>query len=74
MSKGNGQPSIDTLGRVVELLVEHSIKLEALEHVLKETNPLVHEFYLGTLESLRAQKTVGLKKVLTWAEGESAIP
>ena len=74
MSKGNGQPSIDTLGRVVELLVEHSIKLEALEHVLKETNPLVHEFYLGTLESLRAQKTVGLKKVLTRAEGESAIP
>ena len=74
MSKAAGQPLTDNLSTVVDLLVEHSIKLDALEHVLKETNPLVHEFYLGTLESLRAQKTVGLKKVLTWAEGESAIP
>jgi hypothetical protein len=56
MSKTGGQPPTNTLSRVVDLLVEHKIKLDALEHVLKETNPLVHEFYLGTIENLRAQK------------------
>jgi hypothetical protein len=65
MSKAAGQQSMDTFDRVVDLLVEHSIKLDALDHVLKETNPLAHEFYLGTIESLRAQKTGELKKVLT---------
>ena len=38
-----GQPSTNTLRRVVNLLVENRIKLDALEHVLKETNPLVQE-------------------------------
>jgi formate dehydrogenase maturation protein FdhE len=64
MSKAAGQPSMDPLSRVVDLLVEHKIKLEALEHVLKETNPLAHEFYLGTIENLRTQKAAELKKVL----------
>ena len=32
------------------------MKLDALEHVLKETNPLVHELYLGTIENLQAPK------------------
>jgi hypothetical protein len=65
MSKTAGQPSTDTLSRVVDLLVEHRIKLDALEHVLKETNPIVHDLYLGTIENLQAQKTAELKKVLT---------
>ena len=65
MSKAAGQPSTNTLSRVVDLLVEHRITLDALEHVLKETNPLVHDFYLGTIENLRAQKTTELKKVVT---------
>lgn len=43
MSKAAGQPSTNALSRGVDLLVEHRIKLDALEHVLKETNPLVHE-------------------------------
>ena len=64
MSKAAGQPSTDTLSRVVDLLVEHRIKLDALEHVLKETNPIVHELYLGTIENLQAQKAAELKKVL----------
>jgi len=62
MSKAAGQPSTDDLNRVVDLLVEHRIKLDALEHVLKATNPLVHELYLGTIEKLRAQKAAELKK------------
>jgi hypothetical protein len=65
MSKAAGQPPTDNLSTVVDLLVEHSIKLDALEHVLRETNPLVHELYLGTIENLQAQKTAELKKVLT---------
>jgi len=36
--------------------VEHRIKLDALEHALKETNPLAYEFHLGTIENLRSQK------------------
>ena len=65
MSKAAGQPSTVALNRVVDLLVEHRIELDALEHVLKETNPLVHELYLGTIENLRAQKAAEVNQVLT---------
>jgi hypothetical protein len=65
MSKAAGQPSTNTLSSVVDLLVEHRIKLDALERVLEETNPLVHELYLGTIENLRAQKVAELKRALT---------
>jgi hypothetical protein len=65
MSKAAGQPSTNALSRGVDLLVEHRIKLDALEHVLKETNPLVHEFYLGTIENLRTQKAAEVNQVLT---------
>ena len=65
MSKAAGQPSTNILSRVVDLLVEERIKLDAWEYVLKETNPLVHERYVGMIENLRAQKEAELKKVLT---------
>ena len=65
MSKAAGQPSTNTLSRVVDLLVEHRITLDALEHVLKESNPLVHELYLGTIENLQAQKAAEVNRVLT---------
>jgi hypothetical protein len=65
MSEAAGQLSTDALNRVVDLLVEDRIKLDALEQVLKETNPLVHELYLGTIEELRAQKAPELRKVVT---------
>jgi hypothetical protein len=45
--------------------VEQRIKLDALEQILKETNPLMHEFYLGTIENLRAQKAAEVRQVLT---------
>jgi hypothetical protein len=64
ISKPAGQPSTNVFSSVVDLLVEHRIKLEALEHVLKETNPLVHELYLGTIENLRAQKAAEVKQML----------
>jgi hypothetical protein len=64
MSKAADQPLTNTLSSVVDLLVEHKIKLDALEYVLKETNPLAHELYLGMMENLQTQKTVEFKKVL----------
>jgi len=65
MSKTAGQPSRNAFSRVVDLLSEHRIKLEALEHVLKETNPPLHQLYLITLENLRAKKAGEVNEVLT---------
>ena len=65
MSKAAAQQSTDTLNRIVDLLVEHRIKLDALELVLKETNPLVHELYLGTIENLRVQKAAEARQGLS---------
>jgi hypothetical protein len=65
MSKAAGQASTRTLSGVVDLLVECRIKLDALEYVLKETNPPVHELYLGTIENLHAQKASEVSRVLT---------
>ncbi len=45
--------------------MEYRIKLDALEYVLKETNPPVHELCLGTIENLRAQKASEVKRLLT---------
>jgi hypothetical protein len=65
MKQAAGQRSNNDLSRVVDLLVEQRIKLDALEQILKETNPLMHEFYLGTVENLRAQKAAEVRQVLT---------
>jgi hypothetical protein len=65
MSKAAGQPLTNTLSSFVDLLVEHGIKLDALEQVLKKTNPLAHELYLGTIENLRSQKAPEVNHVLT---------
>jgi hypothetical protein len=68
MSIAGGQPPTNTLSRVVDLLVEYRIKVDALERVLKETNPLVHELYLGTVETLRAHKAAEVNQVLSSLE------
>ena len=65
MKQAAGQGSNNDLSRVVDLLVEQRIKLDALEQILKETNPLMHEFYLGTIENLRDQKAAEVRQVLT---------
>jgi hypothetical protein len=64
MSKGAGQPPANAFSRIVDLLVEHRIKLAAMEHVLKETNPVLHEIYLGAIENLRAQKAAEVNRAL----------
>jgi len=65
MNNVNGQRFIDALKEVIDLLVENRIKLDALEQVFKETNPLVHELYLGEIEKLRERKARELNQALT---------
>ena len=65
MSKAAGQPLPNALRKVVDLLVESRIRIDAMEQVLVKTNPVAYELYLGTIGNLRAQKAAELKKVLT---------
>jgi hypothetical protein len=66
MSKVAGQPPLsNALIKVVDLLAESEIRIDAMEQVLVKTNPVAYELYLGTIENLRAQKAAELKKVLT---------
>jgi hypothetical protein len=65
MSKVAGQPLPNALIKVVDLLVESEIRIDAMEQILVKTNPVAYELYLGTIENLRAQKAAELKKVLT---------
>ena len=65
MSKVAGQPSTNALTKIVDLLVESRIKIDAMEQLLVKTNPVIYELYLGTIENLRAQKAAELKKALT---------
>jgi hypothetical protein len=64
MSRVTGQPSMKALGEVVDLLVESQIKLDALENVVKEINPLLHERYLGEIEVVKERKASELKRAL----------
>ena len=54
MSKIAGQPLSNTLIKVVDLLVESRIRIDAMEQILVKTNPVAYELYLGTIENLQA--------------------
>ena len=62
MSNTTEDPLTSILRDVIDLLVESRIKLDALEQVLKETNPLTYEFYVGTIENLQMQRAAELKQ------------
>ena len=64
MSRATGQPSVNALKEVIDLSVESRIRLDALERVLKEINPLLHDRYLSEIENLRKRKASELKKAL----------
>ena len=64
MSKAAGQPLPNALIKVVDLLVESRIRIDALEQILVKTNPVAYDLYLGTIENLRVQKEAEVKKVL----------
>jgi len=65
MSKVAGQPLPNALIKVVDLLVESRIRIDAMEQILVKTNPVSYELYLGTIENLRAQKATEVKTILT---------
>jgi hypothetical protein len=60
-----GKAQRNALEQIIALSVENQIKLEALEQVLVKTNPMVHELYLGQIETLSKQKAVKLNLALT---------
>ena len=64
MSKAAGQPLPNALIKVVDLLVESVIRIDAMEQILVKTNPVANDLYLGTIENLRVQKEAEVKKVL----------
>ena len=65
MSKVAGQPLPNALTKVVDLLVESRIRIDAMEQILVKTNPVAYELYLGTVENLQAQKEAEVNRVLT---------
>ena len=65
MNSKVGKAQGNALGEIIALSVDNQIKLEALEQVLVETNPMVHELYIGLIETLRKQKAVQLNRALT---------
>jgi hypothetical protein len=64
MRRAVSHPSPNTLNRVIDLMVEHTIRLDALNDVLKEINPLLHERYVGAIESLQSEKTAELRRAI----------
>jgi len=56
---------MDGLGEIIALSVENRIKIEALEQVLVKTNPMMHELYLGEVETIGEQKRMKLTLALT---------
>jgi carbohydrate-binding DOMON domain-containing protein len=65
MSKTASQPLPNALVRVVDLLVESRIRIDAMEQILVKTNPVAYQLYLGAIEDLQAQKTAEVNRVLT---------
>jgi hypothetical protein len=65
MSNIAGQPLPNTLIKIVDLLVESQIRIDAMEQILVKTNSVAYELYLGTIENLRTQKAAEVNRVLT---------
>jgi hypothetical protein len=65
MSKVAGQPLPNALIKVVDLLVESRIRIDAMEQILVKTNSVAYELYLGLIENLRAQTAAEINQVLT---------
>ena len=60
MNKAAVELLMNTLDEIIGLSVEGRIKLEALEHVQENSNPLLHAEYLGEVENLKEQRTFQL--------------
>ncbi len=65
MSKAAGQPLPNALSKVVDLLVESRIRIDAMEQILVKTNSVAYALYLGMIENQQAQKKREVNRVLT---------
>ena len=65
MSKAAGQPLPHALIKVVDLLIESRIRIDAMEQILVKTNPVAYDLYLGTIKNLQRQKEAEVNRVLT---------
>jgi len=65
MSKTAGQPFANALSRVVDLLVESRIRIDAMEQILVKTNSVAYPLYLEMIEKLQLQKAGEVNRVLT---------
>ena len=65
MSKIAGQPLPNALIRVVDLLVESRIRIDAMEQILVKTNAVAYELYISTVENLQTQKAAEVTRILT---------
>ncbi len=65
MSKAAGQPLPNVLSKVVDLLVESRIRIDAMEQILVKTNSVAYALYLGMIENQQAQKKREVNRVLT---------
>ena len=65
MSKAAGQPLPNALSKVVDLLVESRIRIDAMEQILVKTNPVAYDLYLGTIKNLQRQKEAEVNRVFT---------
>ena len=64
MSKAAGQPLPNALSRVVDLLVESRMWIDAMEQILEKTNSVAYALYLDTIENLQGQKEAEVNRVL----------
>jgi hypothetical protein len=55
---------LNALDEIVTFAVESRIRLEALENVFDETNPMLHELYIGEIENLRKAKSRQMTEAL----------
>jgi hypothetical protein len=65
MSKATGQPLPNALMKIVDLLVESRIRIDAMEQILVKANSVAYPLYLGTIENLQRQKAAEVNRVLT---------
>ncbi len=64
MSKTADQPLANALSKVVDLLVESRIRIDAMEQILVKTNSVAYALYLGMIEDLQRQKEAEVNRVL----------
>jgi carbohydrate-binding DOMON domain-containing protein len=55
----------NALSKVVDLLVESRIRIEAMEQLLVKTNSVAYPLYLHMIENLQRKKAAEVNRVLT---------